>query len=36
MRWTVGELSTVKESRDCAAMMRHWVEKSGRLAPASH
>jgi 4-alpha-glucanotransferase len=30
MRWTIAELTSVKESRDCAAMMRYWVEKSGR------
>jgi 4-alpha-glucanotransferase len=30
MRWTIAELQSVKESRDCAAMMRYWVEKSGR------
>jgi 4-alpha-glucanotransferase len=30
MRWTIAELSAVKESRDCAAMMRYWIEKSGR------
>ena len=30
MRWTIAELATVKESRDCAAMMRNWVEKTGR------
>ncbi len=30
MRWTIAELDSVKESRDCAAMMRYWVEKSGR------
>ncbi len=32
MRWTIGELDTVKESRDCAAMLRYWVEKTGRHA----
>ena len=26
MRWTIAELASVKESRDCAAMMRYWVE----------
>lgn len=31
MRWTIAELASVKESRDCAAMMRYWVEKSGRF-----
>ncbi len=30
MRWTIAELSSVKESRDCAAMLRDWVRKSGR------
>ena len=29
MRWTISELTSVKESRDCASMMRYWVEKSG-------
>ena len=26
----IAELASVKESRDCAAMMRYWVERSGR------
>ncbi len=30
MRWTVAELSSVREAVDCAAMMRRWVEQSGR------
>ena len=30
MRWTIAELASVKESRDCAAMMRLWIEKTGR------
>ena len=33
MRWTIAELTSVKESRDCAAMMRYWVERSHRLKP---
>ena len=32
MRWTIAELASVKESRDCAAMLRDWVRKSGRGA----
>ena len=34
MRWTIAELESVKEARDCAAMMRYWVEKSGRKPPS--
>jgi 4-alpha-glucanotransferase len=30
MRSTIAELESVKELRDCAAMMRYWVERSGR------
>jgi 4-alpha-glucanotransferase len=30
MRWTIAELAGVKESRDCAAMMRYWVDKTNR------
>jgi 4-alpha-glucanotransferase len=30
MRWTIAELGSVKEARDCAAMMRYWVDRSGR------
>jgi 4-alpha-glucanotransferase len=30
MRWTIEELSSVKEARDCAAMVRIWIEKTGR------
>ncbi|HVW11253.1 MAG TPA: 4-alpha-glucanotransferase [Bryobacteraceae bacterium] len=30
MRWTIEELSTVPEARDCASMLRHWVQKSRR------
>lgn len=32
MRWTIAELQSVKEARDCAAMLRLWAEKSGRTA----
>jgi 4-alpha-glucanotransferase len=35
MRWTISELASVKESRDCAAMMRFWIEKSGRAYSAT-
>lgn len=30
MRWSIEELGTLKEAVDCAAMVRHWVEKTGR------
>jgi len=30
MRWTITELSSVPEARDCASMLRLWVQKSGR------
>jgi 4-alpha-glucanotransferase len=30
MRWTIAELSTVPQARDCASMLRLWVQKSGR------
>ncbi len=30
MRWTIEELSSVSEVRDCAAMFRNWVERTGR------
>lgn len=30
MRWTIAELSSVPEARDCASMLRLWVQKSGR------
>jgi len=30
MRWTISELTSVKESSDCSAMMRYWVERTGR------
>ena len=30
MRWTIEELRTLPAARDCAAMARHWVERSNR------
>jgi 4-alpha-glucanotransferase len=30
MRWAVEDLRLPGEARDCAAMVRHWVERSGR------
>jgi 4-alpha-glucanotransferase len=30
MRWAVEDLQLPGEARDCAAMVRHWVERSGR------
>jgi 4-alpha-glucanotransferase len=30
MRWTITELSSVPEARDCASMLRLWVQKSHR------
>ena len=33
MFWTIGELSSMKVPRDCAAMLRFWVEKTGRAKP---
>jgi 4-alpha-glucanotransferase len=30
MRWTIGELSSLPEAGDCAAMFRHWIERTGR------
>jgi len=36
MRWTISELASVKESGDCAAMMRLWVERTGRDLTNSH
>jgi len=30
MRWSIEELSSVKEASDCAAMVRIWIEKTGR------
>ncbi len=30
MRWTIEELSSLPEARDCAQMFRHWAEKTGR------
>jgi 4-alpha-glucanotransferase len=30
MRWAVEDLRPPGEARDCAAMVRHWVERSGR------
>jgi 4-alpha-glucanotransferase len=35
MRWTIDELTGLKESGDCAAMMRFWIEKSGRGRPVA-
>ena len=32
MRWTIEELSSVKEARDCAEMVRIWVENTGRAS----
>ena len=32
MRWTIEELRDNREARDCIAMLRHWVEVSGRSA----
>jgi 4-alpha-glucanotransferase len=34
MRWSISELASVKESSDCAVMMRNWVEKTGRGRPS--
>jgi 4-alpha-glucanotransferase len=30
MRWTIAELSSVPEARDCASMLRVWVQKTQR------
>jgi len=30
MRWTIPELSSIPEARDCASMLRVWVQKSHR------
>jgi 4-alpha-glucanotransferase len=30
MKWTIGELRSVKEARDCADMMRYWVDRTWR------
>lgn len=30
MRWTIAELASVKEASDCAAMMRQWIDRTGR------
>jgi 4-alpha-glucanotransferase len=30
MRWTLEDLATLPEARDCAAMVRHWIESSDR------
>ena len=30
MRWSLEELRNLREANDCAAMIRHWVEKTGR------
>jgi 4-alpha-glucanotransferase len=30
MRYTLGELESVPEVRDCAAMVKGWIERSGR------
>ena len=30
MRWTVEELAAPGPASDCAVMVRHWVERSGR------
>ncbi len=35
MRWTIKELTSVKEARDCAAMLHRWVVESGRARPVS-
>jgi 4-alpha-glucanotransferase len=36
MRWSVEDLRKAGEPRDCAAMVRHWVERSGREKPTAH
>ena len=36
MRWSVEDLRKPGEPRDCAAMVRHWVERSGREKPPAH
>ena len=33
MRFTLEELRTLRLARDCAAMVRHWLEQSGRRNP---
>jgi 4-alpha-glucanotransferase len=30
MRWSIEELSALQEARDCAAMVRNWIERTGR------
>jgi len=30
MRWSIGDLRDLKEARDCAAMIAHWIEITGR------
>jgi 4-alpha-glucanotransferase len=32
MRWSIEDLSSVKEASDCAAMVRIWIEKTGRAS----
>jgi 4-alpha-glucanotransferase/(1->4)-alpha-D-glucan 1-alpha-D-glucosylmutase len=35
MIFTLDELRTVQQARDCTAMVRGWLERSGRLLPES-
>ena len=32
MRWSLEDLAELREARDCAAMVRRWIEQSGRAA----
>jgi 4-alpha-glucanotransferase len=34
MSWSISDLVTSGEARDCAAMVAHWVEKTNRSLPA--
>jgi 4-alpha-glucanotransferase len=35
MRWSIEELGTLPQARDCAAMVARWIETTGRAAPHS-
>jgi 4-alpha-glucanotransferase len=34
MRWSIEDLKTLREARDCAAMVSYWIETTGRAAVA--
>jgi 4-alpha-glucanotransferase len=33
IRWSLTDLNTLADAKDCVAMLRHWIDKTGRALP---